>query len=712
MKNTSKLALSAMCAMAGFMTSCNLNSSDEGKKAVDTYTEMPPCDGDLGTSGSDIEGAKLYVKDEEALYACTDAGWVIENVSTFDMLPLCTDKGRKPTLGLEIFVQKDSASYRCLKTGWRLVDEEEDGTEEPTPMLENELLEGSISAIGPFVKNTSVSLADIYRDAKNDSVIVSDSVFKGEVVLKLGKFEVPHVVSYSDYMVLKVKGLFMDPLTGKASSNALELEALVNINEDDITVGITDFIVYKRVMNLIKSGYQIVDAITRAKKELYDVFGFANVDNRQSADLAIGLLLRSNLEEADFVDLVQSFADDFAEDGLYSSEDKMTELGDFAFNIENMKLKDEESGEVILKESDYRKNLEAFGITESAAFEEYFTKFWVASYGLGGCASSRQHVVVKNANENSDSTEAYFTCDNAAWRVADDLERDTVFLGNAADGTLMKGNIDSEKTYVFDTTGMGTGTPKRWVEPDSIVLVIGSACTDDEKVKFTVKQTKDENDIDRYYACVDRNWVPAFETAFRIGRECSKADKNVVEKYENSDKKNEYARCHETKTPLEDGDTLFSYSWISTDEVNYKFREKECALNDVFKDGDKYYVCENDEDIHFREVTDDAEKELGICSESVKGSFGTYKVDKESVYRVCQEKPYVPGEWEWAETDKISYESKIVCSAENIGKTATSDEVNYTCGCRILDMDEGTPVEKLVTDADECGVNTIEWQKN
>ena len=680
MKNTSKIALSAMCAMAGVMTSCNLNSSDEGKNTVAERSDLPYCGETLGTSGSDIEGVKVFVKDEEALYVCSNSRWVVESVSSFDMLPTCTDKGRTPTLGESIYVEEDSASYRCLKTGWRLIDDSEENVNEPTPMLENKLLEGSVSAIGPFVRNTTVSLADVYRDAKNDSLVVSDSTFAGKVVLKLGKFEIPHVVSYSDYMVLTVKGLFMDPLTGEESSDTLELEALVNINEDYISVGITDFIVYKRTMNLIKSGYQFSDAITRASKELYDVFGFADVDNRESANLAIGLLLRSNLDEKDFVELLQEFSDDFAKDGLYSGEDKMTELGDFAFNIENRKLKDEDSGEVLLKESDLRKNLEAFGFTESAAFEEYFTKFWVASYGLGGCASSRQDAVVKNANAESDSAEAYFTCKNSAWSVATDLERDTVTLGNAPDGTLMKGNVDSEKTYVFDTTGMGAGTPKRWVEPDSIVLVIGSACTDEEKVKYTVKQTKDEDDNDVYYACVGRHWETASDTAFRIGRACSKADKNVVEKYENADKKNDYARCKETENSV-DGD--FSYSWSGTDEVNYKFREKECALNDVFKDGDKYYVCENDEDIHFREVTDDAEKELGICSESLKGTFGTYTVGKTDEFRLCQEDPNEPGKWKWEATTRNSFKLKKVCSIDEevFAKDDALDGTTYRCGC-------------------------------
>lgn len=110
MNITQKTALSAAFATTAFIAGCNLNSSDEAKKEVDSYGEMPPCVENQGTSGSDIEGAKLFVKDEEATYICTDTGWLL-----FD-------------------------------------NSEGDYIDEPTPMLENELLEGTVSALGPFVK--------------------------------------------------------------------------------------------------------------------------------------------------------------------------------------------------------------------------------------------------------------------------------------------------------------------------------------------------------------------------------------------------------------------------------------------------------------------------------------------------------------------------------------------------------------------------------
>ena len=657
------MALAGLCAAAS-LVSCNLNSADEGKTQVSTYTEMPPCGGNFGTSGSDITGAKLYVEDEEANYVCTDSGWTVESVTTFDMLPLCTDKGRKPTVGQKIYVQSDSASYRCLKTGWLLTANEGD-EDDPTPVLENRMVRGSVSAIGPFAMETSVELREIYTDAKTDSVLVSDSVFTGAVYMRLGKFVVSNVLSFSDYLNIKVKGYFMDPLTGNSSDDAVELEALVDLNQDEIAIGIEDFLKYKRIMNLANSGYQIDDAIVRADKELLDVFGFKGAIDDASANLAIALLLRSNLEEGDFVDFIEEFASDFAEDGTYDDAERLTALADFAYNIENMKIKDEDSGELLIKESDYRKNLEAFGVKDAPAFEAYFTDFWVDSYGLGGCGLSRQNAVVMNKNEQSDSASAYFTCDAGAWRTATDFERDTVNLGNAADGELKEGNVDSEKIYAFDTLGIGAGNATRWKEPDSIVLVIGKSCTDVDSIRYSVVKTEDEDENDTYYSCVDRSWIPTQPMAYKIGYECNAGAKNVVEKFKDSNEESGYgyARCNGKKIDLGGGNYRYSYVWVKTDETNYDLREEECLLNEVFSKSKHNYVCVDDDNYNFREATEE-EAAMGICS------------------------------------------------AQNIGATGKMDDDKYTCGCQVYDP--GSMGYRVSTIAEECANNPmpIKWQKN
>ena len=226
-------------------------------------------------------------------------------------------------------------------------------------------------------------------------------------------------------------------------------------------------------------------------------------------------------------------------------------------------------------------------------------------------------------------------------------------------------------------------------------------------MKYTVKKVEDENDNVAYYACVDRNWAPSYETAFRIGRECSLADKNVVEKYADADKKDKYARCRETKTPVDGGDTLFSYRWMPSNETNYKFRDKECALNDVFEYGDKYYVCDNDEDINFREVTSDDEIELGICSEDQKGAIRAYKAVKDSVYRVCQEDKYQAGIWNWTSTSKNTFKLQKICSASEdpdvLGKTESLEGSTYKCGC--LDL-----MDKNGYDLEACQyATTFDW---
>ena len=246
-------AIALAGASAFYLAGCNLNSSDEGKTEVSNYNDMPICGGEGGASGKTAEGAKLYVSDEEALYVCSDSGWVVESVSTFDMLPLCTNKGRKSLIGQKIYVQADSAYFRCLKSGWTRTEEDDDGDGSvPTPTLDNNMVSGVATAIGPFAKGARVELREITRDERTHKIRIEDSVFVGEVSMK------------------------------------------------------------------------------RAAGELKDAFGLASDD--ETVQFAEALLLRSNLDEGEFVETLAAFAEDFAEDGLWSDEKNLTAFADFAFN--------------------------------------------------------------------------------------------------------------------------------------------------------------------------------------------------------------------------------------------------------------------------------------------------------------------------------------------------------------------------------------------
>ena len=685
---------------------CDISSSDDKKSEVSTYEKLPSCSTDGSTSGVPLVGEKVYVSEEDMTYLCSDSGWVVSSVNTFDALPLCPgSRGRN--LGLKVYVETDSVYYSCGTAGW--LESEENSNGDKAPELENGLVSGSATAIGPFLAGSEILLQEADLDTRTKKLSIQEKAAKGSVTSANGDFVVANVNSYSEYGIVTVKGLFKDALTGETSEDTLELKGFVRVNSGDVQVNVESHILYGRVAALVNKGYKVEYAIAQAKKELYNAFGFGSSPDESAAALAVAILLRSNLDGSDFVDAVNTLADDFAEDGSWDNDENRAALADFAFNIENLKLKDEETGEILLKESDYRKHLEAFGLESVAGFEEYLTKFWVASYGLGGCKSARQNAVVQNRNESSDSAQAYFTCDASSWRVATDIERDTVGLGNAPDGELVAGNVNADKMYVFDTTGFGSGTTTRWKEPDSIVLVIGKSCTAEEDMAFTVVSTEDADGNDNYYSCVNRNWGVASEAAFRIGYECNASAKNVVEKYKNAEKTDTYARCHESKIDLGDGTEMLSYSWMPTNELNYDLREAECAVNEVFASGKKYYVCTDAENIDFREASED-EVELGVCNEALMDSISTYKKDGSPVYRVCGENAYIPGRWEWSATDETTFKIGKVCSAAAIGQSGNIDSDSYTCGCSVYDatlMDY-----KLVTDADECGYNPLAWQKN
>ena len=661
------LTVPAMTLGMALLASCNLNSSDSGKNEVSNFEDLPNCSELGSTSGTSPLGEKVRVEEEEVSYVCTDSGWVVVSVAEYKLLPACPAK-RDANLGLKVFVDEDSLQYICVKTGWIEYDSTAADGSDPSPTADSSLVSGSARAIGPFGVGAVVQLREVVSN-KDSAFVLSDSVFKGIVTGKTGEFMIPKVTTYANWGVVTVKGLYKDALKGVVSEDSLELEALVELGYDiQVQVDVYSHLVAARVKALVNSGSKFSYAITQAEKELAQTFGFDPNAGEEAVRQTIALLLRADLDESGFADAIETLATDFAEDGTWDDDDARTALADFAFNIQNLKLKDEETGEVLLKESDYRKNLEKFGIKDIAAFEGLFTDFWVASYGLGGCGYARQNAVVMNANESSDSAKAYFMCDNESWRVATDFERDTVNLGNAEDGVLREGNVNKKKLYVYDTTGFGIGETTRWKEPDSVLLVIGHACTDFEDVINTVVSTKDKNGNKNYYGCKDRSWTSVEESVYEIGYMCNKTAKNVVEKYKH-DKNDAYARCRESKQESDDGTVMYSYFWEGTTEVDYDHRDEDCTPYEVKGTKTKYY-CTDADNIRFVEADDD-EAELGVCYEAVEGTFGAYKDKNDNdVYRLCGA-GYVEGTWMWQPIDEHTYKLESVCDMDHVDVVAT-----------------------------------------
>ena len=692
------------CVPVALLVSCNLNSSDEGATKVSNYEKLPNCSTKESISGKSPVGEKVYIEEEESTYLCTDSGWVLSSVMDMESLPACPTK-RGTNLGMKIYVENDSIYYLCVKSGWTESDSSEGDGEIPVPEFDNSLVVGYANAIGPFVEGGRVELREAIIKT-GDTLVVSDSAFAGSVSGKTGYFTIPGVTTYSNFGVVTVKGLFKDALTGEVSGDSLELTAFVDLN-NELKIDVFANLQFGRIKTLLAKGYEPRAAMDLSEKEISAAFGVKEGDDISTARLAIALLLRSNVDEADFVDMIASLTEDFADNGVWDDDASRTSLADFAFNIENLKLKDEDTDEILLKLNDYRKNLEAFGMDNVPGYEEFYNKFWVDAYGLGICGSGRQDVVMINQNDKSDSASAYFTCSNLSWVVSTDFERDTVGLGNAPDGTLHEGNVDNEKLYVFDTTGFGAGQTIRWKEADSITEVIGKACTDYEDVVYTVSKTKDEDDNEIYYGCVNRTWSAAGMYSAEIGYMCNPDAKNVVEKFK-KDGTETYARCHETKMedPV-DGSVSYSYGWAPSDEANYGLRDHECEPYEIVKSGSKYYYCEDADKVNYTEATED-DVELGACRKALDGSIKTYKKDGADVYRACQE--VRENTWSLANTNEDTYKIGKVCNADSFGSNGTIGTDSYICSCRVYDTSLAG-YRNAVT-ADECNAAyPFQWIK-
>ena len=136
-------------------------------------------------------------------------------------------------------------------------------------------------------------------------------------------------------------------MTGAVSEDSLELHALVDLAYSEFKVDVFTHLQFARAKVLINKGYTVSSALELAEKELLSAFGLDS-DDKDAAEFAIALLLRADQDEAGFALAIKTLSEDIAKDGSWDDTEFKTQLADFAFNIENLKIKDEESGELLL----------------------------------------------------------------------------------------------------------------------------------------------------------------------------------------------------------------------------------------------------------------------------------------------------------------------------------------------------------------------------
>lgn len=519
MKNYALFGLGSLAALS--MVACSIGDTDEGEKnEVSNYEFLPVCSTNKNLAGVSYIGQKFYVEEEDAYYLCKETGWELTKSADVE-----------------------------------------------TPIVvDSNTVMGSAFVGGFFEVGSPVTLREVKLDTKKNELVETSVSFDDEISSADGRFVISNVSLHSDYALVEVSGHYMDMKTGELSEDSLKLRTLVDMADtDEVKVNLFSEMELPRVKRLVKNGYSVKAAKAQAEHELLTALGFGgSVEDTEGAMIATAILFRNLGDEGDLRQAIAKFAEDFAEKGTWSDEETKTAFADFAFNLENLKIRDDETEVVVLRTSDYRKHLEANGMAKIPGFESYLTMFWNSEYGLGGCGDAREFVVVKNQNAQSDSTDSYYICKSKSWIVATDFERDTVGLGAALDGSIMEGNVDPEKIYVYDSTGTGSGKPARWLpvesamwdegredgqKADSLVLKkwIGHACTDFEDVRYTVAMTINDSEDSLYWGCNNRQWISTDAYVHAVGTLCHAGiyDFNKVETIKVGDN-TRYLHCDST----------------------------------------------------------------------------------------------------------------------------------------------------------------------
>ena len=457
-----KIIVSAVALSTAFLASCNLNSSDEGNTEVASVEKLPDCNVKGGPSGDGSGGQRMYVEDEKAYYTCTGRGWMISQVTGKDDLPKCSAKENPKLLGQAVLASKDSLYFVCLPSGWVKLDSSNIDPEDlenlldpdnpdsplnpdspenagPTPMYEKLMVVGSSNVLAPFAEGSRVTIKEV---AVSDSDKVSKNVHKGAIVGKTGDFLVPGVTVYSHYGEIAVKGVFTDPLTGKKSSDSLELRSFIEFNETSYSVSIYDHVLGARVKRLVSEGISYSDAFEQASRELYSTLGFDyENDFYLSVPFTVGLLLRADLEVKDFAKILETMSKDFAEDGVWKDDSAAAAIADFAFALHKSKLK---VNDELVTEQTLRKNLEVANVAGVPDFESLIQRYYENVYDLGVCGSARQNDVVQNQNTISMYANVEFECDGEGyWFVIEKADP------NSGEDEPGEDPIDNPADYVY-----------------------------------------------------------------------------------------------------------------------------------------------------------------------------------------------------------------------------------------------------------------------
>lgn len=422
--------------------------------AVADAKSLPACN-------SSNEGESFMVTGEDALYFCIAGNWEKNVQELFDVT--CSDGTLKLEESVTVADSVDAADYR--RAGVTVT---------------------GFAEKGPFRYGTSVKIVEL------DSVMrLADSKRTHQTCITSsnGKFDFGSVNLVSPYVRVEANGFYKDELTGGLSSSLIKLNAVVDLSKrDSFNVNMLTHMAAPRVLKLVQdagnnqpigsqSGRALNDVLssfgislggsstggfsfggwnrgtqtTSTSKSAEDLTIFGD-DDYSAALLAVSVMMQSFGSVSDMLQFADFVAADIQGDGNWGDNSSKAKLADKLLTL------DAEGGLAKI-----RKNMESWKLGDVPNFEKHVRNFWTSTHGFESCNSMTNGMVKHVGNSQSEYFVSYyeqpegprirFICDGSikAWRMATDIEKDTVGFGAGDyDGQIKSGKINADKFYVYE----------------------------------------------------------------------------------------------------------------------------------------------------------------------------------------------------------------------------------------------------------------------
>ena len=423
----------------------------------DTYQWKPGKEGDIRQG--DVTGAD---------YVFRNGVWTAVNGESGDRTCDRTREGEK--------LAEEGSFYVCENSVWKEIDENS------YYVVKNISVLGSAQK-GPFKFDSPLKIREMRL--LNDSLVYTGREYVDEISSNKGDFVVPKVSLAYPYATLEVRGLWRNEITGEWSGDSMTLRALTELS-DKANINILTHLEYDRAINLVKKGYSVSAAKTQADYEIMTAFTIIPTTSNSEAKetfgdgadptlLALAILFMADRSDTEIQRVIDDFKADIAGDGVWNDEQTKAQMADYAEGFNS---------------SVVHANVKNWNISGIPNFEAQLATFWNNVYGLGGCGSTRDGVVLPNNNSLSENYGLHYICKTNAWRRATDFEKDTYQWIAGTTGEVKKGNV-TDTYYTYNGS--------RWVVADrenAIGLCVG-----------TTGVVKEYNGT--YYICKSGSWTTA-----------------------------------------------------------------------------------------------------------------------------------------------------------------------------------------------------------